>query len=250
MPTARSQVTSLAIHASAIALLLFFTSHSFFIPPPPAKPTTAPAVLLAPPPRLIRVAAAERGGGSNTSPEPARRGVPPPRSTRTFIPPVTYPDPKLPIPVTIDFDVPVTNVASNTIGDPLSKFGGRGLGDKKGHGIGDLPDGDGIGDVPGKPGLDIRGRIGNPTKPAQLIYRVDPEFSEDARKAKFQGIVVLMIEVGTDGRAHNLRIVQTPGLGLDAKAVEAVTQWRFKPASRGNTPVASTARVEVYFHLL
>jgi periplasmic protein TonB len=247
MPTARSQVTSLAIHASAIALLLFFTSHSFFIPPPPAKPTIKEPVLLAPPPKLIRIAVAERGGGSNTSPEPARRGVPPPRSTRTFIPPATYPDPKLPIPVTIDFDVPVVDVASSQIGDPFSKFGGPGLGNKGGNTIGNFPGGPTIGD---DPGLRPSGRIGNPTKPAQLIYRVDPEFSEDARKAKFQGIVVLMIEVGTDGRAHNLRIIQTPGLGLDAKAVEAVVQWRFKPASRGNTPVASTARVEVYFHLL
>ena len=88
------------------------------------------------------------------------------------------------------------------------------------------------------------------TTPAKVIYQVDPEFSEDARKAKFQGMVVMMIEIGVDGRAHNPKVVQNPGLGLDAKAVEAVAQWRFRPAFRGKTPVASTARVEVYFHLL
>jgi protein TonB len=250
MPTARSQATSLAVHATAIALLLFFTSHSFFTAPPPTsmRKTADPVVLL--PPKLIRVTVTERGGGSNTSPEPARQGVPPPRSTRAFVPPEVHTNPQIPIPVTIDFDVPVINVALNDLGNPLSKFAGRGLGGKNGDGIGESPGGRGIGDgEPGRPGF-TPGRIGTPTKPAVLIYRVDPEFSEDARKAKYQGIVVLMIDIGVDGRAHNPKIVQTPGLGLDAKAVEAVAQWRFRPASRDNKPVASTARVEVYFHLL
>jgi len=251
MPTARSQITSIVIHVLTIALLLFLTSHSFFVAlVPPNKPQTATPVLLTPP-KIIRVAVAERGGGSNTSSEPARRGVPPPRSNRIFIPPELRENPVIPIPVTIDYDVPAITIASNDIGNPLSKFGGPGTGDKRGKGIGDRPGGGpGIGDDgPGTPGF-TGGRIGGPTKPAQLIYRVDPEFSEDARKAKFQGMVVLMIEIGVDGLPHNPKIVQSPGLGLDLKAIEAVTQWRFRPAVRGNTPVASTARVEVYFHLL
>ena len=159
-------------------------------------------------------------------------------------------NPAIPIPVTIDYDVPAIQIASTEIGNPLSKFGGPGTGKKGGNGLGDLPGGPGIGDDgPGTPGFKD-GRIGGPTKPAQLIYQVDPEFSEDARKAKFQGMVVLMIEIGVDGRPHNPKILQSPGLGLDVKAVEAVTQWRFRPAVRGTTPVVSTARVEVYFHLL
>src|SRR5260370_411889 len=247
MPTARSQATSLAVHATAIALLLFFTSQSFFTQLPPARPETAPPVLLAPPPQLIRVAVAERGGGSNTSPEPARRGVPPARSSRTFVPPELHANPQIPILVTIDFDVPSMDAASALIGDPLSKIAGPGLGKERGRTIGDSQDGPTIGK---DPGLHASGRFGVPTKPAQLIHQVDPEFSEDARKAKFQGIVVLMIEIGVDGRAHNPKVVQNPGLGLDAKAAEAVAQWRFRPASRGKTPVASTARVDVYFHLL
>lgn len=234
----------------AIALLLFLTSHSFFTATPPTsmRKTADPIVLL--PPKLIRVTVAERGGGSNTSPEPARQGVPPPRSARAFVPPEVRSNPQIPIPINIDFDVPVVNVASRDIGNPFSHFGGPGLGDKKGGGIGEGPGGDAIGDdKPGRRGFSP-GHIGSPTKQAVLIYRVDPEFSEDARKAKYQGIVVLMIDIGVDGRAHNPKVVQTPGLGLDVKAVEAVAQWRFKPASRDNKPVASTARVEVYFHLL
>src|SRR5258708_1462238 len=201
MPTARSQATSLAVHTTAIALLLFFTSHSFFNPLPPAKPETAPPVLLAPPPQLIRVAVAERGGGSNTSPELARQGVPPPRATQTFVPPELHTNPQIPIPVTIDFDVAGLDVVSNQpIGDPFSKFKTGGLGKDGGKTIGNERDGGRIGD---ELGLDSSGRLGTPTTPAKVIYQVDPEFSEDARKAKYQGMVVMMIEIGVDGRAHN-----------------------------------------------
>lgn len=160
---------------------------------------------------------------------------------------MTHPDPKLAMTPTIDFDVPVIDVANSNFGDPFSKLAKGGFGDKGGHLIGNSPNGLGIGDGAGPNGS---GRFGIPIKPAELIYRVDPEFSEDARKARFQGIVVLMIEVGTDGRAHNPKVIENPGLGLDAKAIEAVQQWRFRPAQRGGTPLVSTARVEVHFHLM
>ena len=83
-----------------------------------------------------------------------------------------------------------------------------------------------------------------------LIHKVEPEFSEEARKAKYQGEVVLSIEIAADGTPRILRVVSGPGLGLDEKAVEAVRQWRFKPAYRDGRPVDSTAMVEVHFHLL
>lgn len=86
--------------------------------------------------------------------------------------------------------------------------------------------------------------------PPKLIYKIEPEFSEEARKAKFQGTVVLTIEVDPAGNASNFRIVSSPGLGLDRKAIEAVTQWRFRPAYRNGKPVISSARVEVNFRLL
>ncbi len=148
----------------------------------------------------------------------------------------------------IDFDVPPAVLATSAFGDPMGKYAIGLYGDKGGIGIGAAPNGRGIGDLAGKPGLS--GRFGTPTKPAELIYRVDPEFSEEARKARFQGMVVLMIEIGVDGRAHNPKVVESPGMGLDQKAMEAVLQWRFKPARRGAGAVSSTARVEVHFHLL
>ena len=244
MPVARSQSLSLALHVVSIALLLLLTSHSFLTPPPPVVPVPAHSILLAPPPRTTLTE--KPGGGSNTSAEPARRGIPPPRAQHTFIPPITHPDPKLAITPTIDLDVPVMNVSAS-FGDPLSKIAGTGFGNQKGETIGNFPKGRGIGD---DSGLQASGRFATPTKAAELIYQVDPEFSEDARKAKFQGVVVLMIEVGADGRPHNLHVVEDPGLGLAAKAVEAVQQWRFRPAQRGSTPIASTAQVEVHFHLM
>jgi len=189
----------------------------------------------------------DRGGGSNTSAAPARRGIPPPRSYRTFIPPMTHPDPKLAMLESIDFDVPVIDAGTANFGDPFSRLANGGLGDQGGHTIGNRPGGPGVGDGAGPNGS---GRFGVPIRPAELIYRVDPEFSEDARKARFQGTVVLMIEVGTDGRAHNPKVIENPGLGLDEKAIEAVQQWRFRPAQRGGTPLVSTARIEVHFHLM
>ena len=83
-----------------------------------------------------------------------------------------------------------------------------------------------------------------------LIHKVEPEFSEEARKAKYQGEVVLSIEIAMDGTPRILRVVSGPGLGLNEKAVEAVRQWRFKPAYRDGAPINSTALVEVHFHLL
>jgi len=247
MATAKSQSISFALHILTIAMLLLLTSRSFFAPPPPTVAKAANPILLAP---FVIHVTADRGGGSNTSAQPARRGVAPPRSSRTCIPPTAHPNPKLPLTPTIDYDVPIINIASTNYGDPVSKLGVGLYGSKGGGGIGDAPyGGSGIGpDKDGRPGLS--GRIGGPTTPAQVIHQVDPEFSEDARKAKFQGVVVLLIEVGVDGRAHNPKVVEHAGLGLDEKALEAVSQWRFRPAQRGGQSIVSTARVEVHFHLM
>lgn len=84
----------------------------------------------------------------------------------------------------------------------------------------------------------------------QLIYKVEPEFSEDARKAKFSGMVILAIEVDAAGHPRAFRVVQSPGLGLEQKAIDAVKQWRFKPGYQDGKPVVTSATVEVNFRLL
>lgn len=62
--------------------------------------------------------------------------------------------------------------------------------------------------------------------------------------------MILAIEVDESGHATNMRVISSPGLGLDQKAIEAVAKWRFRPASQGGRPVPTSARVEVNFHLL
>jgi TonB family protein len=83
-----------------------------------------------------------------------------------------------------------------------------------------------------------------------LVYKVEPEYSEEARKAKYQGTVVLYVEVEPSGRAQNMRVIQSLGLGLDEKAIEAVRKWKFRPGYKNGKPVTVVATVEVSFRLL
>jgi TonB family protein len=83
-----------------------------------------------------------------------------------------------------------------------------------------------------------------------VIYRVDPEFSEEARQAKHYGTVILVVDVDITGRAVNFRIARSLGLGLDEKAIEAVSRWKFRPGQRDGKPVTVPATIEVNFHLL
>ena len=76
-------------------------------------------------------------------------------------------------------------------------------------------------------------RFGNGVIPPRLLYKVEPEYSKKAWKAKLQGTVLLGIEVWEDGLAHNIRVLRSLGLGLDEKAIEAVKQWKFAPGRTG-----------------
>jgi periplasmic protein TonB len=247
MPTAKSQSLSIGLHVLAVAALLFLTTHAIVPPTAPFHLHNVP--LIAPRLRLITPLITEKSGGSNRTLLPARHGDPPPTAHRTFIqPPIS--DPKLPMPISIAFEVPPVPIHGDPPGDPLStvKFGafgdkgGKGIGEKGYSGIGDNTD--------GQPGLVARSRPGHLVSLPQLIFKVEPEFSEEARKAKYSGVVVLQIEVDTNGRARSFRVVQSPGLGLDKKAIDAVMQWRFKPGYQDGKPVVTAATVEVNFRLL
>lgn len=247
MPTAKSQTLSIGLHVLAIATLLFLTTHA--IVPPTALTHSRTTPLIAPRLRLL-TSLTEQSGGSNRTTLPARHGEPPPTAHRTFIPPITVPDPKLPMPVSVAFENLTVAINPDHIGDPLSKIkfgalganGDNGIGVRGRNGIGDNDD--------GPSGITARARPGHSISPPQLIVKVEPEFSEEARKAKYSGIVVLQIEVDTNGKARAFRVVQSPGLGLDKKAVDAVMQWRFKPGYQDGRPVVTAATVEVNFRLL
>lgn len=92
-------------------------------------------------------------------------------------------------------------------------------------------------------------RPGRGVSPPKLISNRNPEFSEAARAAKFQGVVTLGLIVDQSGQPTHIRIVSPIGGGLDEQAVHAVSQWKFQPAQKDGEPVAAQIAVEVDFHL-
>jgi TonB family protein len=96
----------------------------------------------------------------------------------------------------------------------------------------------------------FKASVAQGTTQPKLIRKVEPEYNEDARAAKYQGTVVLQVVIGPDGFAHNIQVVRSLGLGLDQKAAEAVAQWQFSPGIKDGSPVPVAATVEVNFRLL
>jgi TonB family protein len=78
-------------------------------------------------------------------------------------------------------------------------------------------------------------------------YCPDPEYSKEAKKKKYEGVVVLLAVVTTEGKATNINVAKSPELGLDEKAIEAVRKWRFKPAMKDGKPVPAQVPIEVTF---
>jgi TonB family protein len=91
--------------------------------------------------------------------------------------------------------------------------------------------------------------VGNGTSLPRATYTPEPEFSEQARHAKYQGTVVLSIVVDKAGRISRIRLQRALGLGLDENAMEGVKRWRFNPATRNGEPVAVAMNIEVSFNL-
>ena len=151
----------------------------------------------------------------------------------------------------------VPNINAPNYGDPLSHLGvpsngtglGGGIGSGSGGGVGP---GHGPGFGPGSGGGFGGGayRIGGGVSEPKLIFKVEPEYSEEARKAKWQGEVVLQIVVDEHGNPKDMRVTHSLGLGLDQKAMEAVTKWRFTPGMKDGKPVPVIATIAVNFRLL
>jgi TonB family protein len=83
-----------------------------------------------------------------------------------------------------------------------------------------------------------------------VLHHVEPEYTELARTAKYQGTVVLAVEIDSSGVARNIRITKGLGLGLGENAVAAIRQWQFRPAIKDGAPVTVQASIEVNFRLL
>jgi TonB family protein len=93
-------------------------------------------------------------------------------------------------------------------------------------------------------------RVGGGVTAPMLVFKREPEYSEVARIAKYQGTVTLYVEVGPDGTPHNIRVLRGLGLGLDEKAIDAVSEWQFRPGTKDGVPVTVAANIEVNFRLL
>ena len=186
----------------------------------------------------------DAGGGAHEK-TPATKGVAPQSARKVPLAPPKVdpiPEPKLPEPATVLG--PSTPPVLAQLGDPLGKIGGPpSNGPGSGGGIGS---GSGGGVGAGNGAYRVGGGVSAPV----AIFQPDPEYSEEARKAKYQGEVWLTVIVGTDGKAHDIRVSRSLGLGLDEKAIESVKTWRFEPGKKGDVPVAVQISVEVAFHLL
>jgi len=90
--------------------------------------------------------------------------------------------------------------------------------------------------------------VGDDITPPTVLSRVEPQYSEEARKARCHGTVVLEAVVKRDGTVDILRVVRGLGFGLDENAVQALKQWRFKPGTK-NVPVDVALNIEVNFNL-
>ncbi len=248
----RSTFISLTAHAGGIALLLLLSKQ---VAP------TIPAVTLQvlhlsdPPPRSAPKAAG--GGGGMHATAPASAGVPPKSAPRQFVPPavaIINPEPKLAMEMSIE-GLPELDRTIPQLGDPLSQFsdssagggGPMGIGNGRGTGSGN---GAGASSGGGNQDSGTVYRAGNGVTAPVLIHRVEPEFSEEARKSKYSGTVVILAEIGPNGRPRNLRLSRSLGQGLDEKALDAVSQWVFRPGTRNGKAVAVSALIEVTFHLL
>jgi periplasmic protein TonB len=206
-----------------------------------------------PPPKAER-----RGPEKTSSPIPARR-LPPP-----VTPPPPRPEPPPPpldartLPPVM---APVASVAAEDRNQeglmeekpketPPSQGSGSGGGAGSGLGTG-LGEGNGSGIGPGEGGGIGGGpyRPGSGVSPPRLLREVRADYTDEARRANISGEVLLEIVVRRDGTVGDIRILRRLDLGLDQRAVQAVRQWRFAPATLRGTPVDVVVEVGVQFKL-
>jgi TonB family protein len=92
-------------------------------------------------------------------------------------------------------------------------------------------------------------KVRDGVKPPRVVYSPEPDFSEEARKRKVRGVVTLSLVVTSAGKTTLVRVLQGLGHGIDEKAVEAVSTWKFQPATKDGKPVSAEIAVEVDFGL-
>jgi periplasmic protein TonB len=262
------QIASVAFHAGVVALLII----PFALKLMPATGEASTRKLDVTPldisPYVAKLPAGNNkagggGGGGDRSQLPATKGKAPRFAWTQFTPPsatIKNPDPKLPMDPTL-LGPPELKVANNNLsnfGDPLAATvnlsngpgGGGGIGTGEGGGIGSGSGGGlGPGSGGGTGGGAFRAGVNGVGSPA-CFYMPNPPYSEEARKAKYSGIVLVEAVVTIDGRVTSPRVIKSPGLGLDDTTVQTMRTWRCKPATGpSGKPVPTIVSFEVNFRL-
>jgi protein TonB len=207
------------------------------------KPFVEKKLVVAETPIELKIEGPKGGGGTPEKAPPVKGRVPPKLQAPDVTPKLIEPPP----PTVVVLDEIPDNTKLPTFGMPNSNVkqgsgNGSGGGVGNGHGLGY---GNGTGNGWGD-GLEHVG--GKVTAPYQ-INQVEAEFSDEARRAKYQGIVVVAIIVDKQGNPQNPRVVRALGMGLDEKAIEAVMKYKFHPAMREGKAVAVPVNIEINFRL-
>ena len=256
-----SSAISFGIHAAIIALVLTLALRAHTVVTLAASTTIIPMDFKSYiPPAILPVQKPMGGGGGGGAHEvvDASKGHVPEVAKFQFAPPqVSRIDrPKLGIEPSEQVKIPDSSNLPN-IGVSQSQQirlvsqgsgSGSGFGQGLGGGIG-MGHGSGVG--PGSGGgyggglMSVGGGVAAP----QVIHSVEPEFTPAAREANFQGSVLIQLVVDSQGVPQDIRVTRHLGMGLDEKAIEAVGQYRFKPATYQGHPVSVQIVIEVDFHL-
>ncbi len=255
-----AQTFSAALHVLVLATLLFaIASVPKRGPLDPLIPLDRGKQLLnyIPPLNPLstgRPSLGSNGSGGGREKLPTRFGELAPGSSMPLVPPRMNrdEDPALSVPPAIFDPNAPTNASTVThLGLPWMSVETDSAGPGKGRGFGD-GDGDTMGDGNG-PGAgmgDNDGPYANLVSPVTCLYCPEPGYTEEARKAKLQGKLLLEVLVGTDGKAMRIRVLKGLGMGLDERALEAVRAWRFSPGRDAlKHPVPAWVTIETHFQL-
>ncbi len=243
--------TAIAVVLHGLVILLIAWLLAKHISMGTKSVTTLVPVELTVPPMAPAKAQSMGGGGGQRGPTPVTKGTPPKFAETQIVPPKAPPmqDPKIKIQPTIEVQKDIKMASSiPQIGVANSPLVGMSMGNGSGTGLGS---GNGSGLGPGSGGNTGGGprRIGGGVSAPVLIYSVEPEFSEEARKAKVAGNVLVNLYVDQNGNPSHVHVIRGVGMGLDEKAVEAVKQYKFKPAMENGKPVLVELNVEVNFQI-
>jgi len=255
-----SQVLAIGLHVAVIALLVIPIFTNVLPASTEAKDKQVSVTPLDISPYMAKLPAGAQkagggGGGNNHTLTPTSKGKLPKFQWTQFTPPqakIVNPNPKLAMDPSLlgppDLKVASPNMAN--FGDPLAKNVTDSLGNGDGTGIGSGSGGGlGPGEGGGTGGGVFRAGVNGVGSPS-CFYQPSPEYSDEARKTKYQGAVVVQGIVNLDGRITDIKILKGVGMGLDENAVAAVKTWRCKPAiGPSGKPVRTLVPIEVTFRL-